>query len=1112
VTTGRTPEVDHIEQGIVAFESQREVLGDAVVDASIAALEKQLAEINKQPASPSQQRKLATILYADVVGSTNLSQSLEPDEVLEIMDRALKHLAAPVEAHGGHVARFQGDGFKAVFGVPVAHENDPEQAVRAGLEILEIAQDIAREWEGSLAIPNFQVRVGVNTGLVASGGETEADDTIMGRAVNLAARLESAAPPGGLLILHHTYRHVRGVFNVEPLEPLQAKGFDHPVEVYLVRSAKPRAFHVLTRGVEGVETRMVGRETELKYLQDALLTAIEEGEGQLVTVVGEAGVGKSRLVYEFQNWSELLPQEFWLFLGRAKLDTQYLPYTLLRDVFTFRFQIHDTDPLDVVRQKFEKGISRAFIERQSDLDQRTHYDQSKAHFLGQLLGFDFSDSPYLQDFLNDPKAIRNRGLINLGEYFASMCKQSPVVILLEDIHWADDSSLDAIRELGKYTQNQPLLIVCLTRQQLFERRPYWGEGEDYHCKIELQPLSKRESRQLVKEILRHVKKAPVHLHELVVKGAEGNPFYIEELIKMLIEQGVIIKGETDELGNESWHVIADRLDHVEIPSTLAGILHARLDSLHEDEKILLQQASVIGRIFWDRLIEHLSEQQRGKQNGRDMVKVLTSLRDKELIFRREETAIAGAVEYTFKHDITREVIYETVLVKERRRYHGLVADWLVENGKERVHEHLGLIGEHLKQAGRIGEAIETFQNAADAARNIYANQDSVYYLQQAISLHESEGIEDISPEVPLSLYENLGDILAYVREFDQARRAFQKAGDYKEVAQVIIQSKFKRKIANTYRDQSKFDLANSYYLSALEILGDEPGDLPQEWWHEWLQIHLDLILLNYWISDIQQIQNLITKTEKVIKKFGSNDQLVDYYMSLVRLSLRQERVRITDQTLGYARKAFDIIRSSGNLSNISEKQFGVGFCLLWYGNMQEAEETLQIALSQAEATGDLTLRVRCLIYLTILYRMQGEVEKVRDYIQLSLPLSQKTAMQEYIFVALANQAWLSWKDNRLEQAEKDFYQAIDILKQTEYHYSLEWLARLPLVSIHQKHQQLPEAIEHIRVVLSLKQQRLPDKLTETLEQAIHLWDKNLPDSAEERILHGLGLAQELGYL
>jgi class 3 adenylate cyclase len=294
-------QLEKLQKAIDSLEAKRSELGDEVVGPALQSMRQQIKDLEQKLKPADQQRKLATILFCDVVGSTHLGEHLEPDEFLEIMDAALKRLAEPVENYGGHVSRFQGDGFKAIFGVPIAKENDPEQAVRAGLEILETAREIASEWEDPYKIPGFQVRVGINTGLVAAGGMTEAEDTIMGRAVNLAARLESAAPPGGLLISHDTYRHVRGVFDVQPGDPIQAKGFDQPQPVYLVIRAKPRSFRVSPRGVEGIETRMVGRELELKLLQDALLSAIEDNEGQLITVVGEAGVGKSRLVYEFQN-------------------------------------------------------------------------------------------------------------------------------------------------------------------------------------------------------------------------------------------------------------------------------------------------------------------------------------------------------------------------------------------------------------------------------------------------------------------------------------------------------------------------------------------------------------------------------------------------------------------------------------------------------------------------------------------------------------------------------------------------------------------------------------------------------------------------------------------
>jgi class 3 adenylate cyclase/tetratricopeptide (TPR) repeat protein len=768
-------EITKLKEAINALQGQRETLGDAVVEALIQASEKQLAELEGRSKSHHQQRKLATILFTDVVGSTSLGQHLEPDEVLEVMDDALKRLADPIDQHGGHVTRFQGDGFKAVFGVPVAHENDPEMAVRAGLGILEISQEIATEWEHQHDISGFQVRVGVNTGLVASGGETEADDTIMGRAVNLAARLESAAPPGGLLISHFAYQHVRGVFEVDVLPPVQAKGFDEAVAVYLVKRAKPRSFRVLSRGVEGIETRMVGRETELKYLQDAMLTAEEEGEGQLVTITGEAGVGKSRVLFEFQNWIELLPLRIKLFQGQARLEAEHVPYALLRDLFTFRFQIQDSDSPGVVWEKFERGVQAVYGDGRSAFENRIPSGTEKtplltqervdpqvhAHFIGQLLGFDFSHSPHLKGLLNDPQALRNRGLNSLQEYFAAASRQSPVVVFLEDIHWADGSSLEVIKELGKMTEEHPLLLVCLTRPGLFERRPYWGEGQEFHRKLELQPLSKRESRQLVEEILQNVEQVPVVLRELVVKGAQGNPFYIEELIKMLIERGVIQRSEITSQGIERWQIMSERLEQVQVPTTLTGVLQARLDSLAESEKKVLQYSAVVGRNFWDQVIQHIQAYANSGRSSKPIDAILKSLREKELIFRKEDSTIQDAQEFTFKHDVLREVTYDTVLVKERKQYHALVAEWLIDKSQERLGEYYGLVGEHLEMAGRNEEAAAYYARAGNQALSNYANVEAQGYYQRALNLNPTD-------ELSLDLLTGLGRVVNRQGMYTQA--------------------------------------------------------------------------------------------------------------------------------------------------------------------------------------------------------------------------------------------------------------------------------------------------------------------------------------------------------
>ncbi|UCE00872.1 MAG: AAA family ATPase, partial [Chloroflexota bacterium] len=730
-------QINQLKQTIAEIESQRSILGDQAVEASLIPIREKLADLESLAESPKEaqidvhqrKRKLVTLLNMDVVGSTAMTQHLDPEDNLEMMENALLLLGEPIQVYGGRITRYTGDGFKALFGDPISREDDPEQAIRAGLKILEVSKEVAQKIKKEWGIENFQVRIGIDTGLAALGGQTEAEDTVKGNVVNLAVRIESATPPGGLLISHNTYRHVRGVFNVEPQEPISAKGFPEPVAVYRVQELKPRAFRMQTRGVEGIETRMIGRRTELDTLKDALFTTFEESEGQVVTISGEAGVGKSRLLYEFQNWLELLPssQAVRFFQGRGRQEAQGLPYSLLRDLFSFRFQILDADSGNQAQQKIETGFCDEFGQNEEIV--------MKAQILGQLLGFDFSTSPHLKGVLNDAEQLRNRGLMYLIQYFQKLSQEMPVVIFMEDIHWGDDSSLDVLNRIGEYTPQHPILLVCAARPNLYERRPYWGEGIEYHKHIELNPLSKRESRKLVSEILKRTEEVPVELRDLVVVGAEGNPFYTEELIKMLIEDGVVVPGE------ETWQIDLTRLEEIDVPSTLAGVLQARLDSLPAQERVVLQQASVIGRLFWDRIVAYIQDEGGNGGDPQFVAKVLTSLRNRELVYRHEESIFEDATEYLFKHDVLREVTYESVPMRQRKTYHRLVGDWLIKNSFDRIGEYDGKIADHLEEAGERKEAISYLKNAGVHAAKRYAIQEAVNYFSRALELLPERELE-----------------------------------------------------------------------------------------------------------------------------------------------------------------------------------------------------------------------------------------------------------------------------------------------------------------------------------------------------------------------------------
>jgi class 3 adenylate cyclase len=412
-----------LEQAIAALEAQRAILGDAVADAALASLREKLAALQLPTV---EQRKLATVLFADVSGFTALSETLDAEDITAIMNALWVRLDAVVRAHGGRIDKHIGDALMALWGADQAREDDPEQAVRAALALQgELA---AFRAERALTLP---MRIGVNTGPVLLGavGSTH-EFTAMGDAVNLASRLEHAAPVGGVLISHDTFRHIRGLFDVQPQPPLTVKGKREPVQTYVVTAAKARAFRMPTRGVEGVETRTIGREGELIMLQNAYRDAVEGGETRLLTVVGEAGVGKSRLLAELEGWVGQQLEAVAMLRGRAAVEGRYRSGGLLRDLLGGHCQMQDTDSPDVVRAKLTAGLAPAL-------------DANQAAVLGQAAGFDFGAVPAVQ------AAIGNAGFTNmaaayLATYLRGRTETGPVLLLLEDLHWADDRSLDLL--------------------------------------------------------------------------------------------------------------------------------------------------------------------------------------------------------------------------------------------------------------------------------------------------------------------------------------------------------------------------------------------------------------------------------------------------------------------------------------------------------------------------------------------------------------------------------------------------------------------------------------------------------------------------------------------
>jgi tetratricopeptide (TPR) repeat protein len=612
----------------------------------------------------------------------------------------------------------------ALWGAEASNENDPEQAVRAGLALQRAVAEFNASTDRSLVM-----RVGICTGTVVLGQvATTREFTAMGDTVNVASRLEHMAPPNGVLIAHDTYRHVRGVFDVSPLDPLDVKGRTKPVRAYVVLRTKPRTFRMPTRGVEGVETRMVGRDGELEALREGFDDVTRRRNVRTMAIVGEPGVGKSRLLYEFENWVELLAQEVFYLKARALATRRNVPFGLFRDLIASRFSILDSDPPRTVAGKLHDGFS-------------PHLAADEADLVGHWLGFDLSSSHAVRRLLGSA-GFASTCASHLTRFLRSLAQEDLVLVVLEDLHWADADSLNLLDHLTQLLKDSATFFVIATRPTLLDERPNVLSGEVPCQQLQLAPLDDDTSRALILDVLQRVSALPESLVELIARRSEGNPFFVEELIKMLIDDGVIIPDESD----MAWSVDLDLLEASSVPSTLTGVLEARLDSLAPAPRAALQRASVVGRVFWDAVVSDMEP----SHPAIDTLEALSEACERELIYRRDQSSLAIAEEFVFKHALLRDVTYETVLLRDRQRLHALTAEWLSRHAGDRSNEFLEMIADHRRLAGDAREAAEIYHAAGRRAVDSGSSASARRLLELSVGLW-TEGSTAPPAEVLLAL-------------------------------------------------------------------------------------------------------------------------------------------------------------------------------------------------------------------------------------------------------------------------------------------------------------------------------------------------------------------------
>jgi class 3 adenylate cyclase/tetratricopeptide (TPR) repeat protein len=608
-----------------------------------------------EPEAPAADtRKVVTVVFSDVTGSTALGERLDPEALRRVMGRYFDRMAAVIEAHGGTVEKFIGDAVMAVFGIPRLHEDDALRAVRAAIGMREalaaLNADLERQHGEGLA-----ARIGVNTGEVVAGDPSAGQRLVTGDAVNVAARLEQAAAPGEILLGDPTYRLVRDAVEVELVDPLALKGKEERVPAFrLLAVAADTAGHE-----RHLDSPMIGRAKELSLLDHALERAVTEQTSHLFTLMGPAGVGKSRLVHEFLNGEAAGAT---VLRGRCLSYGEGITLYPLAEVIHRAAAILDTDPPAVARSKLDAVLVGA-----PDAER-------VAWLVGGLFGW------------AEPGATED-AFWAVRKLLEHLARERPVVLVFDDIHWAESTFLDLIDHLADWTREAAVLILCIARPELLEVRSGWGGGKMNATSILLEPLPADEASRLVDNLLGRAD-IPQVARDRILEAAEGNPLFVEEMLAMLIDDRLL----RFEAG--AWHSVEDLAD-VTIPPTIHLLLAARLDRLDADERGVMERGAVEGKVFHSGAVTTLSP-----PPARPHVRSrLLALARKELI-RPDRAEFAGEDAFRFRHLLIRDAAYQAMPKEQRADLHERFAGWLAEAARERMAEYEEILAHHLEQAYR----------------------------------------------------------------------------------------------------------------------------------------------------------------------------------------------------------------------------------------------------------------------------------------------------------------------------------------------------------------------------------------------------------------------------
>jgi DNA-binding SARP family transcriptional activator len=790
---------------------------------------------------------------------------------------------------------------------------------------------------------------------------------------------------------------------------------------------------------------LIGREEAWESLEDAYR---HFQDGGLIFISGEPGIGKSRLLQEFATSKSRL-----VLSGNCHASTRMLSYQPL--VQALRQALSLPELWGDIRPIWITETSRLIPELGDhfpDLPQPVHVEQDQA---------------------------QARMFEALTQCLLGLADKAPLLLCLDDAHWADEATLGWLTYLSARLSGSGLSILATYRTEeasnvadlrgTFSRLTLLAE-------VSLSGLSTRAIGRLLAELPQQPQRAKV-LADQIYAASGGNAFFVLETIRSLLESDLLITSPTE----------------LPLADTVQDAIQRRLDRLSPVARQVLEAAAVLAPDLDLKLL-----QETAGRSALELADGLDELLGHQLLTNGEQ--------HRFKHDLIRQGAYLGLSLWRRQLLHRRAAEALEQVYRRGVEQLAAQIAQQFDAAGDLETALEYFHQAAIVAQRRFAHDEAIYNLERSIELSADFKTE---PHLITQLHELLGDSLVASGQFEAARQAF-GASLAHIPGERILQGEIQRKLAGTFTAQRRRKDAEQAYETALTLLGPVPSRGKTEWQSTWLDIQLARLEVLYFLGELEQLDKLLRQIKPTLVEIGTPKQQADYYSGQWRLLAHQERFSLSDKSVGISEKALNATREMGDEAALALAQFVLGFSLLLAGDLEAAAESLKDGLNLAEETGVAMTQCLCLTYLTYLYRLQGEQERVRSTAERSLEIAQRLDIASYIATAYSHLAWLNWRDQQLAEAEHGALEALKIWE--EFPHPFKWSAYWVLCDIHLNNGQLDEAVESARAILHPTQQILPAELTAALEDAVRSWQEQDEGEARRCLEQAVGLAQDKGYL